>query len=377
MFIIRNATVLNGNFKFIQAEVEVDGARIRRIAPHLDGAPVLDAQGAYLLPGLVNIHTHGAVGYDTASCDYDGLNAMSRYWASTGTTAFLPTTTTALYEDTLHAMETIASAAEQGVDGAEILGVNMEGPYLSELYRGAHRPDWLRSVREFDFDAMQRAAGGRIKLTTIAPETDGALAFIESYGRAVHVSLGHTGADYETCMAAFEAGATQVTHLFNAMPPLHHRRKSLIAAAFESGAMVELIGDGLHVSPTMAKMAYAMFGPEKIILINDSMNAAGLSEGEYEFCGMHVTVQDGVARQEDGTICGGIAPLLECVKNMISWGVPLEEAVRMASYNPACAVRAQERVGSIAPGKDADLLLVSKELELWQVFIKGKAFKYE
>lgn len=158
MFIIRNATVLNGNFKFIQADVEVDGARVRRVAPRLDGASVLDAQGAYLLPGLVNIHTHGAVGYDTASCDYDGLNAMSRYWASTGTTAFLPTTTTALYEDTLHAMETIASAAEQGVDGAEILGVNMEGPYLSEQYKGAHRSDWLRSVREFDFDAMQRAA---------------------------------------------------------------------------------------------------------------------------------------------------------------------------------------------------------------------------
>ncbi len=377
MFIIKNAAVLNGNFKFIQADVEVDGTLIRRIAPHIDGAPVLDANGAYLLPGLVNIHTHGAVGYDTTSCDYDGLNAMSKYWASTGTTAFLPTTTTALYDDTLRAMETIAAAAERGVDGAKILGINMEGPYLSERYKGAHRPDWLRSVREFDFDAMQHAAGGRIKLTTVAPETDGALAFIESCDSTVHVSLGHTGADYETCMAAFQAGATQVTHLFNAMPPLHHRSKSLIAAAFESGAMVELIGDGLHVSPTMAKMAYAMFGPDKIILINDSMNAAGLREGEYEFCGMHVTVQGGVARQEDGTICGGIAPLFECVKNMVAWGVPLEEAVKMASYNPACAVEAQARVGSIVPGKDADLLLVSKELELQQVFVKGKAFKNE
>lgn len=379
MFVIKNAVVLNDRFQFTAADVAVDGKKIVQVAPQntLDfgEGQVIDAAGAYLLPGLVNIHTHGAVGYDSSDCSYAGLNAMSQFWARTGTTSFLPTTTTALYDDTVKAMEEIAGAAKRGVSGAKIAGINMEGPYLSAQYKGAHRADWLRSVHEFDFDTVQAAAGGMIKLVTVAPETEGALAFIKAHGKNVRISLGHTGADFDTCMAAFESGASQVTHLFNAMPSIHHRKLSLIAAAFESGARVELIGDGLHVSPTVAMMAYRMFGADKMILINDSMNAAGLDEGSYEFCGMHVIVKDGMARQEDGTICGGIAPLFDCVKNMVSWGVPLAEAVKMASYNPACAIGLQERIGSIAAGKDADLLLVSKELNLQKVFVDGKAVK--
>lgn len=375
MFIIKNARILDAEFKFCRADVAIDGARIAKIAPGLEGGEILDADGAYLLPGLVNIHTHGAVGFDASDCDGGGLCAMSKYWASTGTTSFLPTTTTGLFGDTKNAMATIAAAAKANTGGAKIAGINMEGPYLSKAYKGAHREDWLRSVCEFDFDEIMTAADGLIKLVTIAPETEGAVDFIKKYHNSVHISLGHTGADYETCKAAFASGASHVTHLFNAMPPLHHRRRSLIAAAFESGAFAELIGDGLHVCPTSAVMAYKMFGADKMILINDSMHAAGLGEGEYDFCGLHVTVKNGIALQDDGTICGGIAPLLDCVKNMNAWGVPLEEAVKMASYNPACAIGMEKRIGSIAEGMDADLLLVSEKLDLLRVFVDGKTIQ--
>lgn len=376
--VIKNATVLNDQFQFEKADVAVDDGKISKIAPEIvDGSLEVDAKGAYLLPGLVNIHTHGAVGYDTMDGGYDGLNAMSKYWAETGTTTFLPTTTTALYADTLRAMAVIAEAMETGVDGAAIGGINMEGPYLAESHKGAHRADWLRSVNAFDFDTVQDAARGKIQLVTVAPETDGALDFIRTHSGRVRISLGHTGADYATCMEAFAGGAKQVTHLFNAMPPIHHRNLSLIAAAFESGASVELIGDGLHVSPVMAKMAYQMFGADRMILINDSMNAAGLGEGEYDFCGMHVLVKDGMARQENGTICGGIASLFDCVKNMAKWGVPLEHAVKMASWNPAAAIGMEREIGSVAVGKDADLLLVSHDLALQAVYVKGKAYKKE
>lgn len=371
MKIIKNGLVLDENFVFEQKDILIEDGKIVSVASDLSGGEVIDASGCYVLPGLVNIHTHGAVGYDTSCGSYEGIDEMSKYWAKTGTTSFLPTTTTLLYDDLKSNMQMLAASIKRGASGAKIAGINMEGPYLSASHKGAHRADWLRSPDECSFEDMQKAADGNIKLVTLAPEIDGALDFVKKYSDSVCISLGHTGANYEQCMEAFKYGAKHVTHLFNAMPSIHHRNLSLIAAAFESGANVELIGDGLHVKKQTAMMAYKIFGKDKMILINDSMNAAGLGEGEYDFCGYHVFVKDGVALQDDGTICGGIAPLWDCVKNMYLWGAKLEDAVKMASYNPAKAIGLENSIGSIKEGKAADIIIASKDLEINDVLIDG------
>lgn len=372
MYTIKNANILNDKFEFEKNDLQIDNGKIIKIGSDLSGGEVIDANGAYVFPGLVNIHTHGAMGYDTIGCGYEGINEMSKLWAKTGTTSFMPTMVTALRDDACKAAEDVASAIDKGTEGASVVGIHMEGPYLSEKYKGAHRPDWLRTPKQFDFDELQTAAKGNIRLITMAPELDGGIEFIKKYADKVKISLGHTAATYDVCKEAFKAGAAHVTHLFNAMPGIHHRDLTLIAAAFESDAMVELIGDGLHVKKQTAMMAYKLFGDERMVLINDSVNAAGLGDGKYEFGGFNVTVKDGIALQDNGTICGGTASLWDCVKNMISWGVSIQSAVKMATYNPAKAIGLSDKIGSIKEGKDADILIVSNELELCDVFIKGR-----
>ena len=377
VYTIKNANVLNDRFEFEKADVVIKDGKIAHKTANSEKAgmaegEIIDACGKYVLPGLVNIHTHGAVGFDCVDCDYNGINEMSKYWASTGTTTFLATTTTASYDDTKKAMSVIAEAIKRGTDGAAVAGINMEGPYLAASHKGAHRADLLRSPKEFCFDDIQKAAEGNIKLVTLAPEVDGAIDFVKKHAKDVRISLGHTGAGYEDCMAAFENGAKHVTHLFNAMPPIHHRNLSLIAAAFENDVTVEIIGDGLHVKPVSVMMAYKLFGDEKLIFINDSMQAAGLGEGEYYFCGTHVVVKDNIACNDENTIVGGIASLWDCVKNAGSWGIPLESAVKMASYNPASAVGLGEKTGSIKEGLDADIVIASDKLDVEDVFVKGR-----
>ncbi len=372
MITIKNAKILNDKFEFENADVAIDNGKIIKIAPDINEGEIIDACGGYVLPGLVGVHTHGAVGFDSTDDGADGINEMSKFWAKSGTTTFLPSTTTALEGVLAEAMAKIAYAIEKGTDGATAAGINMEGPYISAKYKGAHREDWLRSPNEVDFGEMQKAARGHIKLVTLAPEVDGAVEFVKKYGDKVCISLGHSGATYEECTAAFDAGAKHVTHMFNAMPSIHHRNLSLIAAAFDKGASVEIIADGLHVKPTVVMMAIKAFGYDKVVLVNDSINATGLPEGRYEFCGYEVTLKDGIARQDDGTICGGTATLWQCVKNVVKWGVPLEMAVKMATYNPAAAIGMEDKIGSIAEGKDADIVIASDALEIKNVFVKGR-----
>lgn len=371
--LIKNARYLDDTFTFQTGDLLIANGRIAEIREQLAGQADYDLSGKMLLPGLVNIHTHGAVGYDAVSASGDELNEISKYWASTGTTSFLPTTSTALKQDLTKAMQTISHAIKMGVEGAEILGINMEGPYLSKEYKGAHRADWLSDPETVRFADMQRAACGTIRLVTLAPELEGAMAFVEEFADSVRISLGHTGASYAQCQAAFSKGARHVTHLFNAMPTLHHRNLSLIAAAFEKAESVELICDGLHVSPTVVLMAIKLFGCDRIVVINDSTNATGMPEGTYQFCGETVVVRDGLARKTDGTISGGTQSLLQCVKNLTEWGVPLESAVKMASYNPAAAIGAMQK-GCIRVDMDADLIVVDTTLNLEKVFIRGREF---
>ena len=372
--LLKNAEVLCADFVLRKADVLVENGKIAAIEPSIAGEG-MDFSGKLLLPGLINVHTHGADGCDVMTADYDDINRMSMYMAKTGTTAFLPSTSTMLEPDIKSAMANIADAMDKGVDGACILGAHMEGPYLAAPKRGAHKQEWLRSVNELDFDGIQESARGCVRMVTIAPETDGAMEFIEQKAGEVVISLGHTGAGYDMCKKAFGFGANHVTHMFNAMPPIHHRELTLIAAAFDSEAMVELIGDGLHVEPTVIKMTYNMFGDERILIVTDSLAQAGMGDGVYDFAGSEIIIKDGIARQSDGTISGGTSNMWQCVCNLVSWGIDMPSAVKMASKNPAVSIGAYGNKGSIDVGKDADLLVADKSLELLEVMMAGEFIK--
>lgn len=368
------ASILSGGFRIERADLRIRGGRIADLATFIEpeeGELVVRLPGKLIAPGLINLHTHGAAGYDTMDATGEAFEAMSRYHAAHATTAFLPTTTTMSQERIVRALSAANAAMDDGVSGARIAGINLEGPYLSAEKRGAHDPIYLRSVRQLDFGTLQRAARNNIRLVTLAPETDGALDFIRDYSAGVHISIGHTAASYEQCFAAYRAGATHTTHLFNAMSPLLHRAPGPIAAAHESGAYVELICDGLHVAPSVVKMAFEMFAG-RVCVITDAMRAAGMPDGEYELGGTPVTVSGGIARQVDGTIAGGTCGLIDCVHNLIAWGVRPEAAIRAASLTPAQAIGIDEELGSIEPGKKADLVVFGANYSLCATYVGGK-----
>lgn len=373
--ILKNATVLNDKFQFQKADVSINNGKFEKIGEKLEGdIETFDVKGNRIIPGYINIHMHGGVGYGVNNADVEGYNKLGRYLASTGTTSYLMTAATWPKDDLIKYVGVIKEAMDKGCEGANLLGINLEGPYLSERYKGAHRAEWLRTPKQVDFDEINDASGGNILVTTIAPEIDGGIDFIKTHKDKVKISLGHTNADYDCCMDAFKAGATQVTHMFNAMPSIHHRKLSLIAAAFETKSMVELICDGYHVDKTIVKMAYEMFGSDRIIVVNDAESMAGQPEGEYEACGGKVKVEGGVARLSDGTIAGGIASMHQCVTNLISWGVPAEDAIKMASFNPAKALDIEKK-GVIKEGYDADFSIIDDKFNIKNVYIKGKLFE--
>lgn len=330
----------------------------------LDGE---DASGCYIIPGLVDIHTHGAVGEDFSDGKPAGLDAMEVYYARHGVTSYLATTLT-LPEDVLtDAMHVVRD--HQRKCGAKCAGVHLEGPFLCYAKRGAQAAEHLHKPDTALFHRLDDASGGQVRMVTVACEEEGALAFIREVSRQCTVSLGHSVAGYDQAMAAFDAGASHATHLFNGMDPLHHRNPAIIGAAFDAGASVELICDGLHIHPAVIRMVHQLYG-DRLNLISDSLRCAGMPDGQYDLGGQQIEVKNHKATLlGTDTLAGSSISVLDALRNVVRFGLPLEDAVYAATTAPAMAVGLD--VGVIAVGHPADLTVLDEHLNLRAVYVDG------
>lgn len=331
---------------------------IAEIVDHAEGEGI-DAKGKRVIPGLIDVHSHGCIGMDTMDAEF---REMCRFYAAHGTTSWLPTTMTMSYED----LDRVC-AANTEYPGTRILGFHFEGPFISAKYKGAQNEKHIKKPSLEDF---KRFNG--IKMITVAPEAEGSEEFIRAVSGECIVSIGHTDCDYETALKAIEWGANCLTHTYNAMPPLHHRNPGPIGAAIDKGIYAQLICDGFHVAKPVVTATYRTLGPERVVLISDSIRPAGLPEGTYESGGLTVHLKDGAARLDDGTIAGSSATLWECVKKAVEFGIPFDDAVRMASTTPAEMLGVNK--GKIEVGYDADLLIVTDE-DIETVIIGGEVFE--
>jgi N-acetylglucosamine-6-phosphate deacetylase len=337
------------------------------------GREVIDAGGASVLPGFVDVHVHGAVGHEVMDGDPAGLTAMSSFFAQHGVTSFLPTTWTAPAEETLRALRAVAEVAGEDLTGAQVLGAHMEGPYLSASRCGAQDP---RSVRTPDLDEARRFFDtGVVRLITVAPELAGARDLVAfCLDRDVRVSLGHTDASYEQIADAVAWGARQVTHTFNAMPPLHHRHPGPVGAAMVLPELAaELIADTYHVHPVVLAAFLRAKGPEGVTLVTDALRPTGLDSGDFTIGGRPATVVDGVVRLMDGTMAGSMLTMDAALRNLMrASGGTLEELWPTASRNGAVAAGAGDRKGSLAPGMDADLVVVGPDVDVRMTVVQGR-----
>lgn len=352
--IISNANI-GGELK----SIVIEGGKIAKITDTLIQNGI-DAKGKRVIPGLIDVHTHGCIGYDTMDADFE---PMCRYYAEHGTTSFLPTTMTMSY-DSLMAV----CSAETDFSGANILGFHFEGPYINKKYKGAQNEKYIKKPDINEFKSFKN-----VKMITVAPETEGCMEFIRDISKDCVVSIGHTDCDYETAIKAIENGALSLTHTFNAMPPLHHRNPGPIGAGAEKHIYAQLICDGFHISKPVVLAAYKMFGADRLTLISDSIRPAGLPDGEYESGGLAVRVENQSIRLLDGTIAGSYATLWDCVKKAVEFGIPFSDAVKMATETPAECLGVKK--GKIAQGYDADLLIISDDMEIETVIIGGEIYK--
>ena len=326
-----------------------------------------DASGCYVVPGFVDIHTHGAMNRDFSDGDAAAMPVLADYYARSGVTSFLATTMTLKEPELTRAMHAVRDAGDTGA--ARCAGVHLEGPFLSYNKRGAQNPDNLHKPDADMFMRLHEASGGAVKLVTVAPEEEGGLEFIKRVSPVCTVSVGHTEADYDTAMRAYDAGASHATHLFNGMPGLHHRKPGVIGAAFDAGATVELICDGLHIHPSAVRCAMQLF-EGRLALVSDSLRCAGMPDGDYELGGLPIKLGGGVARLLDGTLAGSSISVGEAVRRAVSFGIPLERAIAAATSIPARAARLTD-CGELAPGKRADVTVLDGDLNVKMVFVGG------
>ena len=372
--ILKNATVFNGDFEKVRADVAIEGERISKIGD-LSGEDELDLTDMTVMPGLIDIHIHGCGGADAGDATPEALETMSQTLVKNGITSFCPASMTLSFEELTKIFANIDEMKNK-VGGAYIHGANMEGPYIAMSKKGAQNPLYVRNPDKEEFKRLFDGCNGSIKVVDIAPECDGGDEFIKEIQPICPVSIAHTDAGYDEAVHAIELGVRHITHLFNAQSGLHHRKPGVVGAAFdvgkEKGVRAELICEGFHIHPATLRIAFRAMGEDGTVIVSDSMKAAGCPDGDYDLGGQPVYVRDGKALLADGTIAASTSNVYKELKNVISFGIPEKQAVKSATINPAKAIRADRETGSIEEGKLADILVVDKDYNIKLVIVKGK-----
>lgn len=370
----KNAKIFCSDFTFREGAFEVVDGKFGAILPDTVPEDAIDLGGATVIPGLVEVHSHGNSGADFSDGDYEGLKAMARYFAQCGVTSFAPASMTLPYDVLSKAFATAKMLKEEAPEGySRIMGIQMEGPYFSYAKRGAQNPDFLKEPDFEGFKKLYDECGGLVRIVDIAPELPGAAEFVAKAKELCTVSIAHTDSDYDHAKAAVDAGVTHLTHLYNAMPAIHHRNPGVIPACVENeNVQAEIICDGYHIHPASVRLAFAMF-KNRMVLVSDSGRCAGQPEGyQFDLGGQMAEIRGGVAKLVGSeTIACSASNLWTCLTNAISWGVPEEEAIRAATYNPAKALGVQDQIGSIETGKLADFLVCSADYSQKRIFLAG------
>lgn len=369
----KNAMLYTEEFRFVPGAFSVEDGKFANVLGEPQ-ADAVDLHGAYVIPGLIDVHNHGNSGADFSDGDYDGLVKMAEYLARNGVTSFAPASMTLPYDVLAKAFATARRLADKAPEGASALrGIQMEGPFFSEKKKGAQNGAYLRDPDFAAFSKLYHDCGGLVRIVDVAPELPGACEFIRQAKELCTVSIAHTDANYDEAHAAVEAGVTHLTHLFNAMPALHHRKPGVIGAAAEADQVsAEIISDGQHIHPSAVRLAFRLFGAERMVLISDALRCCGMPDGEYELGGQAVFLKGGIARLADGTIAGSATNLYDCMLRAISFGIAKEDAVRAATWNPARQIGCLDVVGSIADGKRADFVVCDENLTRKAVWLAGK-----
>lgn len=372
--IIKGGQVFDLESGFVRKDVYTDGSLI---AESSGDDIILDARGCYVIPGLVDVHFHGCVGEDFSDASREGLQRIADYELLQGVTYICPTSMTLSEETLTEICRNLVAHRADNTGGAEVVGAHLEGPFVSHAKRGAQNEAFLRAPDAEMLARLQDAAQGCVKLITMAPEEPGGIDFVKKATElGVTVSVGHTTADYDTAAEAFRAGATHATHLYNAMPPFHHRNPGVIGAAFDCPKVrAELICDGVHIHEAVVRLTFRLFGAERMVLISDSLRATGMPDGQYPFGGQEIVVNGNRATMlgHPETLAGSVTSLMGCLRQAVRIGIPIADAVRACTYNPACAIGIDDRAGTLDVGKEASVVLLDEtDLSIRAILFKGK-----
>ena len=370
--VIRDGIFERVNFKTDKEEAEGKRENVPDVAEDV----IVDGEGCFAIPGLIDLHFHGCMGDDFCDGTKEAIERIAAYEASIGVTAIAPATMTLPVEELVDILKVAAEYKKEATKGADLIGINMEGPFISPAKKGAQDE---RNIIPCDAEVCRRfldASEGLVKFVGIAPEeSEKSIEFIEQMKDKVNISLAHTNADYDTAKAAFDAGANHAVHLYNAMPAFTHRAPGVVGAVADcEHVMAEIICDGVHIHPAAVRATFRMMGEERMILISDSMRATGMPDGQYTLGGLDVNVVGNRATLvSDGALAGSATNLMDCMRTAVKkMGIPFETAVACATMNPAKSLGEYENYGSITEGKKANVVLLDDELNLKMVIKDGE-----
>ncbi|WP_242216323.1 N-acetylglucosamine-6-phosphate deacetylase [Listeria monocytogenes] len=380
MTIIKNVKVCKDN-ELIDMSVVTEGHLIKEVLPknkiiaeEYSEEAIFDGNGGLLIPGMIDVHIHGAKNYDMMDGSTESIQAVSMACAETGCTSFLVTSVSSSLEDLIQMIRQTKKMIGKE-KGAKIAGIHLEGPYLNIEKKGMQNPAHLRHPDLKEMKKIFDEADGLIKMVTIAPELPGGIELIDFLKkRGVVVAIAHSNATYEEAQDAFEKGASHITHCFNAMPAIHHRAPGLVAAALENDSIsVQAIVDGVHLHPGIVRLIHKIKGPDKMVLTTDALQAMGVGDGEYIFGGHQVTVTEGVARLQDGTLASSTVTMNKSLRLSNEFGINLQDTIQMATSTPA-DILGMKNLGRIEKGYSADLVLLDKKFEVLSTWINGEKY---